>query len=513
MRRRRVKVILWVTVAVVLLPGVYLTLERVRGKISLARYKRRLMAEGYTVRPELFVGRPAREENGAPTILERFKELREGVILPKSLPPRMKLTRAGRAVVCFRENEWEDDTVTNHWDQMAADLMPNEETLGKIREALKQPVLLNVLNFSQGYKMPVTHLAPVKALSIWFGARIQLNLHQGQTHAALEDLLAEARLPQLMAKDRIAISGMFSIAIAAIARADVWEALQSEGWQDQELAALQSAWESQTFATNMVEALEGEIRYADASYDLMRKSNYETISLIYGMEEIFGSVEPERPLWKKVLRQLAGGDPAADFLRKNLYCRIWRFAWLDQEELRYLQQLRKLLEFAHNATAEKSLAAVHSDKALYAERCIEQGAYDRLRYPTMKGGNLTLSGFVDKAMRAETERSMVISAIALKRYFLQQKAWPTSLNELMPKLLSSVPVDYMDGHPLKYRLNPDSKYTLYSVGLNFIDDRGDSSLSEETRSSRNLWDRKDFIWPLEAQPEEVEAYRNHVLPN
>ena len=116
-------------------------------------------------------------------------------------------------------------------------------------------------------------------------------------------------------------------------------------------------------------------------------------------------------------------------------------------------------------------------------------------------------------MRAETERSLAICAVALKRYSLRHGAPPESLDSLVPEFVSSVPVDYMDGKPLRYRLNADKTFMLYSVGEDGKDDGGDTALMPDKTSLRDLWDRKDFVWPAPAAPEEVEAYRKEAAKN
>jgi len=84
---------------------------------------------------------------------------------------------------------------------------------------------------------------------------------------------------------------------------------------------------------------------------------------------------------------------------------------------------------------------------------------------------------------------------------------PTSLDSLVPAFLPKVPVDYMDGTAIKYRPGADGTCTLYSVGEDLKDNGGDTTLPPEKKNFRNLWDRKDFVWPAAALPEEVEAYR------
>jgi len=77
----------------------------------------------------------------------------------------------------------------------------------------------------------------------------------------------------------------------------------------------------------------------------------------------------------------------------------------------------------------------------------------------------------------------------------------------VPAFLPMVPVDYMDGKPVKYRPGANDTFILYSVGEDLQDDGGDTTLPPEKKNFKNLWDRKDFVWPAAASPEEVEAYR------
>ena len=76
---------------------------------------------------------------------------------------------------------------------------------------------------------------------------------------------------------------------------------------------------------------------------------------------------------------------------------------------------------------------------------------------------------------------MAVTAIALKRHQLRSGRFPNNLSDLVPSLLPEVPVDWMDGQPLRYRLNTDGTYTLYSVGQDGRDDNGDPT--------------KDEVWP------------------
>ncbi|HAV62417.1 MAG TPA: hypothetical protein DCY13_08650, partial [Verrucomicrobiales bacterium] len=70
--------------------------------------------------------------------------------------------------------------------------------------------------------------------------------------------------------------------------------------------------------------------------------------------------------------------------------------------------------------------------------------------------------------------------------------------------MSAVPIDPGDGQPLRYRLNTDGTWQLYSTALDGIDDVGDGN-SVRGRSFYTST-AKDILWPRPATPEEVVAY-------
>ena len=300
---------------------------------------------------------------------------------------------------------------------------------------------------------------------------------------------------------RVLISELVRVAIAAIARTDTWEALQSGTWTEKQLGRIQEAWEQQEFATAMTRALEGEIVFAETCFVLMRKSNEETVSILFGPEEYFGrdEDEDERPLWARVVKAMPYGDEIAKFLKHQVYSRVWRFAWLDQDERYYLQFLEELLNSGRRAAKSKSMAEVDRDTSNLAQQLSKRNAYDRLRFPSADSAG-ALIRVMARAMRAETDRSMTISAVAMKRFQLRHGNPAQTLDALVPDLVSSVPVDYMDGKPMRYRLDPDGQFVLYSVGEDGKDDGGDPTPAKASEVL-GLWEGRDAVWPLAATNE------------
>lgn len=109
-----------------------------------------------------------------------------------------------------------------------------------------------------------------------------------------------------------------------------------------------------------------------------------------------------------------------------------------------------------------------------------------------------------KVMTVKTEQNMVMTAIALRRYELQYETLPITLDQLVPAFLKVVPLDYMDGQPLRYQKKSNEAFLLYSVGLNGKDDGGNPSqpaLPKYLKFPNYRWDDNQalgWVWPQPA---------------
>lgn len=82
--------------------------------------------------------------------------------------------------------------------------------------------------------------------------------------------------------------------------------------------------------------------------------------------------------------------------------------------------------------------------------------------------------------------------VALLRYRAEEGTYPESLDSLVPKYLPAIPLDEMDGKPLRF--NSDAKI-LYSVGNDFRDDGG-----VPPGRAGGLKNRKEIAIELEPSP-------------
>lgn len=70
-----------------------------------------------------------------------------------------------------------------------------------------------------------------------------------------------------------------------------------------------------------------------------------------------------------------------------------------------------------------------------------------------------------------SELNLLIADLALQAYWLEHGQSPASLEDLVPEYLAEIPLDALDGWPLRYRREGDA-YRVWSVGWNENDDDG-----------------------------------------
>jgi hypothetical protein len=260
---------------------------------------------------------------------------------------------------------------------------------------------------------------------------------------------------------------------------------------------------------SMAANLEGERIYMEQTAQQLRDSNDETYEWMFGQyAALLSDGDVPEPRYMKWIEAIPYGEDLLEALRKQTYCRVWRFAWSHQAELRILKDMQLLIELTRTAAGNASFQAVESDLNALVVKFADKNFYDRLRFPP-PDSVATLAFAVKKSARVEADRAQCITAIALKRYSRRHGKLPGDLNALVPEFLAAVSIDYMDGQPIKYRLNADGSFTLYSVGEDGKDGEGDMSLPEGTKN-RDLWRRRDYVWPAPATEEEVAEYRRNA---
>ena len=193
---------------------------------------------------------------------------------------------------------------------------------------------------------------------------------------------------------------------------------------------------------------------------------------------------------------------------------VWRFAWADQEELEYLEHSQT--EFAAIREAVKLQSWRHLDERLKAIERDYRPPAARWRFHGRLPMHDDIFLMIGSSRPPEqvacphpdyrrawqvtfknlTLHQLVITAIALKRHELRHGKPPATLDALVPEFLPSLPRDFMDGQPLRYRLNHGGSFLLYSVGDDGQDDGGNPLPKTTQRDDPGSpWNGRDWVWP------------------
>ena len=143
----------------------------------------------------------------------------------------------------------------------------------------------------------------------------------------------------------------------------------------------------------------------------------------------------------------------------------------------------------------RSTVATQPDRAAFAAKVAPLSTGSIYRLPLSRMALPSFANASKNVLRYETRRELTIAALAIERFRRQHGRLPAKLADLMPGFVSAVPVDRMDGNPLRYRVNADGTFTLWSIGEDLKDDGGDGSDAVPAARMGDIWERKDALWP------------------
>jgi hypothetical protein len=102
-----------------------------------------------------------------------------------------------------------------------------------------------------------------------------------------------------------------------------------------------------------------------------------------------------------------------------------------------------------------------------------------------------VDGVIERTIGIEMALRQTRTACALERFRESRGAYPASLDELVPEFLAAVPLDVIDGAPVRYARSADQSFQLYSIGLNGKDDGGSAVID---RRSVGMYKARDWMW-------------------
>jgi hypothetical protein len=504
-RRRNILIAAGIIFAVAVLIPV---IRHYQLRFAVENYIAQLKARGELMDLAQVIPPPVPPEQNGATIFLKASSLfsTNWNVLGSNPPPTMHMIAPGKATAGWTQPEIRDGRMVNSWEEIEAALAEDSEALKLLSHITNGTMFDFNLDYKGGFdKIKILYLSSLKRAAQKLSAAAMDDLHRGDTASAVKNISAMLALVNGESNDRLIISELVRIAIAQMGVAATWDVLQATSVSDEDLTQLQQNWQSLEFTASLEQTMMFERLTSLQELAQVRNSSEK-------FDELWGEFyAPDAPLQKTE-------NMFPSPIRRSLFWRKWdelrwRWFWSYLDEARGLQAFQVVVDATQMAETNKSFQSVQS--FALAKLKLDQNSSDDLRNYSVQSATALYSA-LRRAINVEAAQNVVITAIALKRYELRHHQLPATLDQLTPDLLQAVPVDYMDGQPLRYRLNADGTFLLYSVGENGVDDGGDPSLEKGVTGSNFYWQNNralDWVWPQPATPAEISAYeKTHSSP-
>jgi hypothetical protein len=288
--------------------------------------------------------------------------------------------------------------------------------------------------FADGLAMLLPHVQRSRIASQLLALESAVNMHHGQQDAAVESVLAMFAAARSLEQEPILISQLVRMALDGKAREQLAWLLSVTSLDDDQLARFDADLAASDYQKSLHRGLLGERAFGIQLFADPAKLGPEANSV--------GTI-PQFTL---------GLTRASD-------------------ETLYLQIMAQAIGAADNTGPARTQTIADAD-AMVKQLAGQTGA--KLRFPITLLMVPALSSFVDAVSRNEAHRDATRLAVAIARFRDKQGVLPSTLDELVPRFIDSLPIDPYSGKSLLY-LNADAnEYVVYSVGNNGLDDGGSS---------------------------------------
>lgn len=363
------------------------------------------------------------------------------------------------------------------WAELASDVAAMAPAFDELHLAMKDP------DADAGPFIPIWNVrrldfVAVRTSAQWLMGAALVETHAGNLEAALADLESLAGMAYMERDEYTLVAQMIRVAISNLGTTTTWEMLQAPGWTEPQLERMQKAWERVDLLDASEKGFLGERAFGQEFWIQARNSTNRSIWQGPGASR--GS--------KRSLDTLVG-----DYVLFPAY----KLTSMNNDELFHLRAMQDSLSALRLIRRHRPWAETRQGLDAVFARVNQIGSSpQRYRYWLSMMSIPNFSRAAQNAVHGETERQLTVAAIAVTRFHMRHGTFPASLTDLVPEFLAAEPYDPMSGKPLRYRLQPDGTFLLYSVGDDGVDDGGDATPTAGKRFG--LWEGKDAVWPLVA---------------
>jgi hypothetical protein len=475
---RTVRFILIAGILVFAVGATLILSQRSRTRNAVTKYKAELRAQGEKLSAaELGYPRLPEPSESLDQLQAGLGKMVKGVWQPGMLEV-MRYVSAGRVRACWAKAQpqvysWAVKTNPPSWEDLTAQFAANAEAMAEIREATQHPPRWFYNDPTNLANRTMSPFVTMRSAAQSLADDTVVALHARELDRAQDDIQALIQLAQFNREDLTLVSQMIRVAIAGLGLAVTWEALQEKGWSKDSLAALQNDWEAVNLEDALATGLIGQRALGEAFFASVRS---------------VGPSERAKFL-KSGFKSAWKSKSFKDYMDQLLPALLWNG---EADELFFLKYHQECLDAIRQSKRGLPWPELKARFKAFDTAMSEPLAKYRYRFSNLAIPNSRRAA--KACVQNETQRRLTVTAIAIERYTLRNGHPPPDLDALVPQFLSTVPIDLMSAKPLRYKLNPNDSFVLYSVGEDGRDDGGDPNPASATNKF-DLWSGKDAVWP------------------
>jgi hypothetical protein len=342
--------------------------------------------------------------------------------------------------------------------------------MDQIREASKRPYCRFAIRYEDGPNTLLPHLWMHQRMANLFRIRSAARIHTGDLAGAEEDIQTIFRLGALFHRETTLIGHSVRMAVETIGFASFWEGCVAHAWTEPQLIEFQKRFEGLKQRDALAIGFRGERLLGAATMEFLLHDRLQFDRLLRNTSE------PE-----------------------SVYAMFIPKAWVRQNQALHslkLDQATAAVQAADETrcVSSQSAAGIINNALLRENRGFRPY---RVLFDLMDPSLTKISRRSDRLL---TATRLAAAVCALERFRIATGSYPKTLTELTPRFAATTPSDPMDGQPLRYRVNTDGSFTLYSIGVNQKDDGG---VSEYRMGEQELL---DWVWPPAAPAKEFRLF-------
>jgi len=346
-----------------------------------------------------------------------------------------------------------------------------ETRMDELRNAAKRPYSSFNSRYDEGFdEFLGVRVSALKNLALAFTLKSRAELAAGNSSNALEDFSTAVVLSRSLNSEPLGISLLIKLGLVENLLNPIWEGLALGRWSDLQLFHIQNTLRGVNLVADAKHFFEGERAVSLVVLDQMLRPNG---SFAVNQLSSFRDFQKLSRFRKLLLPRLVAHN-------KISICRMYSdyiFPLLDPEDKAV--HIRGLTNNEQNAMS------------------LFEGSHP---YQAMVRAILpSISEMLQRISRAQTAVNLAMVAVALERHRLAEGGYPAELSALAPRFLPKLPAD-LDDKPLRYRMQADGTFVLYSIGSDLVDDQARVGASD----GKFTTEKGDWVWKYPGPPASFE---------